>query len=131
MTPLPLADRERVGAYGRTPLPLTALPKYLASLRRDYRFSLEKLEVVINKSRGAIKDVVWALGLTCASCPDCAEWPAGAGGEWQPWPASKPWSSWGLMIARSTPWRPAPAGRPGSCPRVAGRPGSVADLTEV
>lgn len=40
MTPRPLADLERVGSYGRTPLPLSDLPKHLAS----QRFILEKLE---------------------------------------------------------------------------------------
>lgn len=45
MTPLPLADLERLQAYGRTPLPLTGLLKCLASRR----FTLEKLEAVMNK----------------------------------------------------------------------------------
>lgn len=79
MTPLPLADLERVGASRcriGTPLPLTALPKYLAS----QRFTLEKLEAVMNKSLSAIKDVVWALNPAGAACPACGAGPAAAEG---------------------------------------------------
>jgi hypothetical protein len=70
MMPLPLAEVEQ----------LIGLPKSLLSQERAHRFTLEKLEAVMDQSLGTIQDVVWALGPTGPSSPACGAWRTGAGG---------------------------------------------------